>query len=673
MRERQVMDGGQNERWWHSRTMRRAEIAAALAVLWLVPLIAVSAWVGSHRSPRAGAQATSTTHITNGSTLWENDTRTTTAIASPSFLLDATQNRYLVDPAFQAYYAAQAGNTTLGAPLTPAFPVSQGWGQFFVSGALLVPNTQATTGTGTTSGAGLPAEVVRDGLVDSATGIVRLPVLHALLTVGSNIPIGGDGSPLTYATLRDATQVAAMVTAPASALVVSPNPSAAQATPTLTTPATATAAATATASVAVNEVFVPGGTRDGAVIGHVIPAAIWQYINEPGITPDGWQTDFGSPLTEALPFTATINGAPHAMLAQVFWRGALLVDTTAVDAAGQPTITPLSTGLDYLRTLGPPAAVVPANERAWGLNDMAVLDAPATGGILVHVGLNFPLSLTGQTQWLNGALWYGISWQGLKTSGTGWAPGQAITFTPPGTSAPAYAGFDVLSLNLAKYLSGLGNNAGAVVYDVTRNMYYTYNPSGQFIMASSAKVPIMLTFLMMTESQGREPNDEEMYLLQTMIENSNNDSAQALFDEIGGAGAMAAFLRSVHISGFVGDPDAWGWSTIAPMAMVQMLTLLHEGKVLTARDRSLALSLMENIESDQQTGVGSTAPPGATVAMKDGWVPAPDGLWAMNSSGIVTVGSETYVIAVYSQHQQALDDGWTITEQVCGPVGQLLT
>lgn len=58
--------------------------------------------------------------------------------------------------------------------------------------------------------------------------------------------------------------------------------------------------------------------------------------------------------------------------------------------------------------------------------------------------------------------------------------------------------------------------------------------------------------------------------------------------------------------------------------------------------------------------------------MKDGWVPAPDGLWVMNTSGIVTLGSETYVISVYSQEDSSLYEGWDIAEQVCALVSQRL-
>ena len=103
-----------------------------------------------------------------------------------------------------------------------------------------------------------------------------------------------------------------------------------------------------------------------------------------------------------------------------------------------------------------------------------------------------------------------------------------------------------------------------------------------------------------------------------------------------------------------------------------LLTRLNDRTILTASDRQLALSLMEQIEPDQQIGVGDTALPGATVAMKDGWVVGPDGLWTMNSSGIVSDGSETYIISVYIEDQNALSDGWAISEHVCGNVASLL-
>ncbi|HEY3993053.1 MAG TPA: serine hydrolase [Ktedonobacteraceae bacterium] len=225
-----------------------------------------------------------------------------------------------------------------------------------------------------------------------------------------------------------------------------------------------------------------------------------------------------------------------------------------------------------------------------------------------------------------------------------------------------------LSSSLSSYLSTLGPHAGVVVYDVTHQRTYSSNSAEQFLTASSIKVPIMLTFFAMTESQGREPDDAEVNLLTAMIEHSDNDAASALFAEINGATGIASYLQQIGVSGLAPDEDAWGYSLITPQAMVDLLTRLQNGTILTATDRASALGLMQNVESDQQWGVGDTAPAGATFAMKNGWVPGPDGLWSVNSSGIVNAGAETYIISVYMQEQPSLAAGQAILQQVCSQV-----
>lgn len=210
---------------------------------------------------------------------------------------------------------------------------------------------------------------------------------------------------------------------------------------------------------------------------------------------------------------------------------------------------------------------------------------------------------------------------------------------------------------------------------MTRGVTYTYNADRPFIVASSMKVPIMLTLLTQLEAQGRDPTAHELSLLTTMIENSNNDSASALYKEIGYQDGINDFMRQVGISGLTPqDPDTgWGWSTITPAAMVALLERLHAGTVLTAEDRALALRLMEHVETDQQVGVGDSSPSGATVALKDGWVAGPDGLLVMNSSGIVTLGKETYIIAAYTMDDGALIQGFNIVRHICSVVGARLT
>jgi hypothetical protein len=188
------------------------------------------------------------------------------------------------------------------------------------------------------------------------------------------------------------------------------------------------------------------------------------------------------------------------------------------------------------------------------------------------------------------------------------------------------------------------------------------------------KVPIMLAFLDIIEQQGREPSDDEKGLLATMIENSDNDAASTLYVEVGGAGGIITYMQKIGINnGLAPDDDAWGYSTITPQTMVDLLTLLHNGKILNSTHRRLALDLMENVEPDQQVGVGDTAPNNAMVALKDGWVTNDDNLWAVNSSGIVSIKTETYIVSVYTQGQEALEDGQEIARKVCSTVASLLT
>lgn len=645
-----------------SQAMRRSLIVLLVTVLWLAPLFTTGTWASTQPTHRHSGGLSDISSITSDTLPWAQWVHATTKTNS-SFILPQTSTPLAIDPAFAGYYAAHAGATLLGPALTPALPTTLGPIQYFTAGALLRPNKQAQllleqppqTHTQSTSQQAAPQtlgpatlQILHDGLYDRSSGIMRLALFHALLSAGSTLPIDGDGSSLTYVDLRSALQPSHLVTNPEESAIDTQSR-------IRIAPAT----------------FIAEARKGTATVGHTIPDTFWQYLTRSDIAPDGWAYAFGQPLTEALPLSIVRDGQTHHLVVQAFSHAVLVANSDTPDASGQPSIQVLDIGRAYLQTFGPARLDIRPGEQVWATGDTAVRDILTSNTVKIHVGQAFPFTLAGDTQWMDGSLWYRVYWQTPHTSDAGWINASALTFTSPG-DAPRWASFDVLSPDLANYFAAQGQNSAAVVYDVTHNQYYTYNPNGQFIMASSAKVPIMLTFLTKLEDQGREPNGQEMYWLTTMIENSNNDSAQALFDEIGGAPAMDAFMHRVNVPGLAPDPDAWGWSTVSPLAMVRLLTLLHEGKVLNAGHRALALNLMQNVESDQQIGVGDTAPQGATVALKDGWVPAPDGLWAMNSSGIVTVGSETYIIAVYTQHEGSLDDGWNITRHVCTAVAHAL-
>jgi beta-lactamase class A len=290
----------------------------------------------------------------------------------------------------------------------------------------------------------------------------------------------------------------------------------------------------------------------------------------------------------------------------------------------------------------------------------------------VAVGLNSnaAVTLSGAARWLAGGLWYAVSWRTPAGHGGGWVNGGALTSVKP--SAPAMEGFDALSPDLAGYLAGRGTDIGAVAYDVTRGVIYSYNGGGLFIMASSAKVPLLVSYLENIESQGRGPNGYEQAVLQQMIEVSDNNAAQVAYDTLGDDYGQRAHMAGWGITDYVSNPNGWGWGAWSPADMAQLLALLQAGKVLNPSDRAFALSLMNNVENDQRFGVGDSAPPGAQFWMKDGWVQGPDGAWAVNSSGIVQVGSEVYVVTVYNDELDSYGQGVDIVNHVCGAIGQAL-
>jgi beta-lactamase class A len=311
-------------------------------------------------------------------------------------------------------------------------------------------------------------------------------------------------------------------------------------------------------------------------------------------------------------------------------------------------------------------------QTAWTKQAVTVFKEPGSDQAIAHLGEHFSVTLVQDAQKNTSEIWYQVQWAVSKTVYDGWLPDSALTLSASEQAPLATAQIDALSPELAAYLSQFGADAGVVVYDLTSQKYYSYQSQEKFLVASSVKVPIMLTFLDLLEQQGRDPTADEEYLLTTMIENSNNDSAQVLYEMIDGPNGINSYMQKIGVSGLEPDADAWGYSLITPQAMVDLLLLLQKDKILNEEHRALALSLMRHIEADQQTGVGDTAPGGASVAMKDGWVPGPDYLWAVNSSGIVTKDQKTYIIAVYTGEQATLADGQAIVRRVCSTVASLL-
>ena len=363
----------------------------------------------------------------------------------------------------------------------------------------------------------------------------------------------------------------------------------------------------------------------------------------------------------AAPAASTVSGMPVVIPASP-------TEAVALDplAALDPTATPTAT-LTMEVAAGP--------VRAWVASAVALRATPGGNApVAVHLGAGFPVALTTEAQQVDGVEWRKVVWLTSGAWGEAWLPAASLAWEQP--SVIPSAGLDALSAELERYVERFGSHVGVAVLDVTRGRTYEYNAGKGFKAASSMKVPIMLAFLSQLEDARREPTEKELHLLTLMIEESNNTAAYALYGEIHDRAGVTAYLRKIGVNGIAATPIAngFGYSLISPTAMVSLLDKLRTGAALNPSHTALALKLMSNIVPYERIGVGDSSPAGAQVAMKDGWVDVRDGSHTavMNSSGIVTVGGEVFLVAVYTDGLHHWNEGWTITRNVCRDVGVAL-
>jgi beta-lactamase class A len=251
-----------------------------------------------------------------------------------------------------------------------------------------------------------------------------------------------------------------------------------------------------------------------------------------------------------------------------------------------------------------------------------------------------------------------------------------VTILPVAKATPSFSGFasdatGMLSTRLQDYLYNLDSAIGVTVYIPATDQYYLHNASQKFPMASSMKIPIMLTLLSQVEKQNRPLTDGEAQQLKAMIESSDNGAAESLYQEVGRASGVMNFLNSHGLSGIVPDSDTWGTSTASSQAMVDLLSALSAGDLLSATGTAYALSLMQNIALDQRFGVGDTAPRGSIVSMKNGWLLLDQG-WAVNSSGIVQTPRITYILSVYTVGGASQEGSMRIIGTICRQIATTL-
>jgi beta-lactamase class A len=187
---------------------------------------------------------------------------------------------------------------------------------------------------------------------------------------------------------------------------------------------------------------------------------------------------------------------------------------------------------------------------------------------------------------------------------------------------------------------------------------------GAFDTASIVKVDILAALLLRHQEAGTRLSEREKAYATTMIENSDNASASALWDAIGRAAGLDAANETFGLTGTEGGDGAlWGLTrTTAADQLTLLRQVFGDDSKLSEASRSYLRTLMGRIAADQRWGV-SAAADGSGWALKNGWLPrSTTGLWDVNSIGRVTAAGHPYLVAVLSNGNTTQAQGISLVE-----------
>jgi hypothetical protein len=208
-----------------------------------------------------------------------------------------------------------------------------------------------------------------------------------------------------------------------------------------------------------------------------------------------------------------------------------------------------------------------------------------------------------------------------------------------------------------RFLASTASIVSSSLYDVRTGQTWTFRPGSEQHMASVVKVDILATLLHDRQNRDVPLPPATVELATLMIEDSDNDAATALFNEIGGPAGLASFNSLVGLTGIVPN-YAWGFTDTTAADQVRLLRLfVQPNRVLDPASRRFGIGLMTNVTPSQAWGVSAGPPRGTIVALKDGWYPTEPGAWQINSIGWIDGHGCDYILAVITERNSSMTSG----------------
>jgi hypothetical protein len=152
----------------------------------------------------------------------------------------------------------------------------------------------------------------------------------------------------------------------------------------------------------------------------------------------------------------------------------------------------------------------------------------------------------------------------------------------------------------------------------TQNKFYPgYRPDHQEWSASIVKAMLLTAYIDEPSVAHRKLTAGERSTLSGMIEASNNNDAQIIYDHVGNAG-LEALAHRVGMTHFATNPQGiWGETLITPRD--QSKYFLHIDKYMVSTHRVFAMYLLNHIIPSERWGIGQVNHKGWRLYFKGGW------------------------------------------------------
>jgi hypothetical protein len=189
--------------------------------------------------------------------------------------------------------------------------------------------------------------------------------------------------------------------------------------------------------------------------------------------------------------------------------------------------------------------------------------------------------------------------------------------------------------------------------------------------ASAYKLFVLETLLWRLQPSGKSLSSSQLALATRMIEASDNVAGYSLFQSAGGNAGLAAAAKAFGMTKTIPGRTDPTFTTTSASDYLQLLKNLVTSGPLNAASQSLTLNLMRHVQAGQRWGVGVVADPGTVFANKNGWLAVDNsngpgevdnGRWIVSSVGVVTVGGQQLLLAVFSEHQPSMATGVTLVQ-----------